>query len=65
MTTLLYNATGLKRGTVDTPSLEVYVGNRGLEGIIAVSRIWSIQMMVNGFFVNADVFFSKKGNECL
>ena len=39
MTTLLYNATGLKRATVDTPSLEVYVGNRGLEGIIAISRI--------------------------
>ena len=60
MTTLLYNATGLKRDTVDTPSLEVYVGNRGLEGIIPISRIWSIQMIVNGFFVNADVFFSKK-----
>ena len=61
MTTLLYNATGLKRGTVDTPSLEVYVGSRGLEGIIAISRIWSIQMMVQckWIFVNADVFFSE------
>lgn len=65
MTTLLYNATGLKRGTVDTSSLEVYVGNRGLEGIIAISRIWSIQMMVNGFSLMQMYFSPKKGNECL